>query len=87
MRKVYVIGAENMDIEKIRRIISTPDNVEIICVKNMEEIPLEDRLKSDPSVIHQIHEFKTCPIVPATYSYFGTEKRVKGHERPYKFHR
>ena len=87
MKKVFVIGAgTGLDaIEKAKKVLELKGEVEIICVENMEDIPFSERIKSDPSVIQQIHELKASPIIPVTY--FETDKKRKGHERPYKFHR
>lgn len=86
MKKVYVIGAGSGSeaIEKARRILDINGDIEIICVEDMEDIPLKEQLSSDPSVIQQIYEFKSCPILP--YESFES-KKMKGHERPYKYHR
>ena len=87
MKKVFVIGAgTGLDaIEKAKKVLELKGEVEIICVKNMEDIPFSERIKSDPSVIQQIHELKAPPIIQVPY--FETDKKRKGHERPYKFHR
>lgn len=87
MKKVFVIGAgTGLDaIEKAKKVLELKGEVEIICVENMEDIPFSERIKSDPSVIQQIHELKAPPIIQAPY--FETDKKRKGHERPYKFHR
>ena len=87
MKKVFVIGAGTGSdaVEKAKKILKLKDEVEIICVESMEDIPFNERIKSDPSVIQQIHEFKPflkMEVVP----YFDDKKR-KGHERPYKYHR
>lgn len=88
MKKVFVIGAGigTDAIETAKKVLDLKDDVEIICVENMEDIPLKERIKSDPSVIQQIHKFsapREIPLMP----YFHTDKKKKGHERPYKFHR
>ncbi len=87
MKKVFVIGAgTGLDaIEKAKKVLELKGEVEIICVESMEDVPFSERLKSDPSVIQQIHELKAPPIIQVPY--FETDKKRKGHERPYKFHR
>lgn len=87
MKKVFVIGAGTslVAIEKAKKVLELKDDVDIICVESLEDIPFNERLKSDPSVIQQIHEFSTPPILPSM-TYFNDKKR-KGYERPYKFHR
>jgi len=87
MKKVFVIGAGTglYAIEKAKKLLQLKEEVEIICVESMENIPLSERVKSDSSVIQKIHEFKASPkIYVAPYFH---DKKKKGHERPYKFHR
>jgi hypothetical protein len=88
MKKVFVIGAgTGLDaIEKAKKVLELKGEVEIICVESMEDIPFNERIKSDPSVIQQIHKFSAPPIIPVM-PFFETGKEKKGHERPYKFHR
>lgn len=88
MKKVYVIGAGtglNASKEAIT-VLNLNENDEIICVNSIEDVPLEERIKSDPSVIQQIHKFSAPPIIPVM-PFFETGKEKKGHERHYKFHR
>ena len=87
MKKVLVIGAGNgLDvIEKAKKTLELKGEVEILCVESMKDIPFNERIKSDPSVIQQIHEFKALPKIEVA-PYFDDKKR-KGHERPYKYHR
>lgn len=87
MKKVFVIGAgTGLDaIEKAKKTLELKGDVEIILVETLEDIPLKERFSSDPSVIQQIHKFETLPRIEVA-PYFPDKKR-KGHERPYKFHR
>ena len=84
MKKVYVIGAGSGSeaIEEARKILEIKEDIEIICVKDMDDIPLKEQLSSDPSVIQKVYEFKAPPLI----TYFDDKKR-SGHERPYKFHK
>ena len=88
MKKVFVIGAgTGLDaIEKAKKVLELKGEVEIICVESIEDVPFNERLKSDPSVIQQIHKFSAPPILPEM-TFYDTNKKRKGHERPYKFHR
>lgn len=88
MKKVFVIGAgTGLDaIEKAKKVLELKGDVEIICVERMEDVPFNERLKSDPSVIQQIHKFSAQPIL-AEITFMDTDKKRKGYERPYKYHR
>lgn len=88
MKKVYVIGAGCglNAIGKAKKVLELKEEVEIICVEKMEDVPFKERLKSDPSIIQQIYEFKAPPIIPVM-PYIDTDKNKKGYERPYKYHR
>jgi hypothetical protein len=90
MEKVFVIGAgTGVDaIEKAKKILALKEDIEIICVESMEDIPFNERIKSDPSLIQQIHQFSASQIIPVM-PYFDDfkDKKRKGHERPYKYHR
>jgi hypothetical protein len=88
IKKIYIIGAGSgkASIEKVKRDLKLKEDIKIILVESMEEIPLEDRLNSNPSIIQQIHKFSAHPILrPITY--YNDNKKRKGHERPYKYHR
>lgn len=86
MRKVYVLGAGDSDIQKIREITSIPDNVEIVCISSMENIPIEEQFNSDIATVRQIHKFSAPPLLPLM-PYISTDRKTKGYERPYKFHK
>jgi hypothetical protein len=87
MKKVFVIGAGTglEAIEKAKKVLELKEDVEIICVESMEDVPFKERLKSDPSIIQQIHKFKALPKFEIPF--IETDKKRKGHERPYKYHR
>jgi len=87
MKKVFVIGAgTGLDaLEKAKRVLELKEDIEIICVESMEDVPFKERLRSDPSIIQQIHEFKAQPLLPSM-TYFDDKNR-KSHQRPYKYHR
>jgi hypothetical protein len=87
MKKVFVIGAgTGLDaIEKAKKDLDLDDTVDIICVNNMDDVPLKERLKSDSSVIQQIYEISARPNLEIPL--ILNNKRRKGHERPYKYHR
>ena len=89
MKKVFVIGAgTGLDaIEKAKKVLELKGDIEIICVESMEDVPFNERIKSDPSVIQQIHKFTNPRLAEPYVPYFETDKKRKGHERPYKFHR
>jgi len=90
MKKVYVIGAGIglNAIETAKKVLEIKEEVEIICVENMEDVPPSDRIKSDVSTIRQIHNYYSAPpILPSIYFDDIDEPKRKGHERPYKFHR
>ena len=81
MSKVYVIGAKDTDMQRIREITETDNDVEVVLIDSMSEIPMEDRHKNIG--VKEIIPFISLPrFEPSFYS----EKR-KSHERPYKFHK
>jgi hypothetical protein len=86
MKKVYVIGAgSGQDAGKrAREVLELKEEVEIICVESIEDIPFGERAKSDPSSIRQIFEIKAPPILPISYV-IGNKK--KKHERPYRYYK
>lgn len=88
MKKVFIIGAgTGLDaIEKAKKLLELKGVIEIICVESMEDVPFNERLKSDPSVIQQIYKISSPPIL-SPITFFDADKKRKGHERPYKFHR
>lgn len=88
MKKVFVIGAGigAGAIETAKKVLELKDDIEIVCVESMDDIPLRERIKSDPSVVQQIHKFSAPREIPQTPYFYADEKR-KGHERPYKYHR
>lgn len=84
MNKVYVIGHLKGDIETIRVAANIPANTEIICVSSVEEIPIKER----PSCLKQsVHKLTIPDRLPDPIYYEKPFKKVKGWQRPYKFHR
>lgn len=87
MDKVYVIGTGH-NSDQINRMISElclREKPEIIYVESMEDIPIAERLNSaNPNIIVPALKLK-APKLPE--SHFIVDKKYKGHERPYKFHR
>ena len=73
MKKVFVIGAgTGLDaIEKAKKVLDLKGDVEIICVENMEDVPFNERIKSDPSVIQQVHQFTNPRLAKPYVPYFG----------------
>jgi cysteine synthase len=88
MKKIYVVGVGTglSAVGKAKEILELKEDVEIICVGSRDDIPFKERLKSDPSIIREIHKFSAPQMLPAP-TYFDTNKKIKGHQRPYKFHK
>lgn len=87
MSKVYVIGSGiHVDrLEEIRVAVNIPANTEIICVSSVEEIPIEDR---GQSLINQsVHKFELCDRTVDPIYFEKPNKKIKGWQRPYKFHK
>ena len=86
--KIYVIGADHSgkaSLEMLERIKAENPNLDIVSVSSIEDIPINDRIK-----LHStgIYEFKCPPIVTPTLTCAEKfNKKRKGHERPYKYHR
>ena len=81
MTKVYVIGAKDSDMKRIREITETSEDNEIILIDDMSQIPMADR-RGDVGV----KEIFPITMTPRCEQTFFPELR-KGHERPYKFHK
>ena len=84
MKTVYVIGADHLGLEATKKALEITDDVEIICVKSPEDIPLSARFSSDPSRIREIHRIEAPKLLPELYF---PDRRTKGHHRPYKYHK
>lgn len=88
MKKIYVVGigaGEFASTEMAMRLAKEHPHCEIVCISSIEEMPMEDRIKSHSI---GIHTFKCHPI--NTVALIDTQKvdrKRKGHERPYKYHR
>lgn len=89
MRKVYVIGVGTGSdaMTTARRLLADTPDVELICVNSMEDVPLEERMKSVNDSIMQIHTIKPQHIFEDLKLIETYHKKRKGHERPYKYHR
>lgn len=89
-RKIYVIGvgADIKAVELAKKILELENNnnIEIICVENENDIPADVRFLSDASKIRHIFKLE-APIKSIINPQFFYEKKHKGHERPYKFHK
>lgn len=88
MSKVYVIGHFEGYIETIRVAANIPTDAEVICVSSVEEIPIEERARQGLKQvgIHQL-TLHNEELLPNPISWEKPYKKIKGHERPYKFHR
>lgn len=86
MSKVYVIGSDETNVRKItEEILADNKSAEIIFIKDIEDIPFEERLKSvNPPMIIENYKFINHPDLTSTVFF---DKKRKGHERPYKYHR
>lgn len=80
-KTVYVIGAKDADIEKIREMTNTPYDCEIILINDMSEIPIAAR--STKPLVSEIYPIIAMPRFEQTVF---PELR-KSHERPYKYHK
>lgn len=86
MTKVYVIGYLKGDIESIRIAANIPENTEIVCISSVEEIPIEERLNPGLKQVG-IHQLTLCENTPNPIHWEKPNKKIKGYERPYKFHK
>lgn len=85
MEKIFVIGlGTGLDaVEKAEKLLELKDNVEVICIENKEDIPINERFKDNNHNVKEVFKFEARKFIDA--SFFETKKH-KGHERPYKFH-
>jgi NADH dehydrogenase FAD-containing subunit len=88
MRTVYVIGAGvgSEAVETAKQVLQIKGDFKIVCVEDMEEIPLKDRLSSVAGNIMTINKITAPPIIPQV-RLIDFENKRKGHERPYKYHK
>jgi hypothetical protein len=79
MKTIFVIGK----VEEIqaRKILSVPDEIKIVIVDSMEDVPISERLSS---ITRSIYEIKAPPKIPE-FHYQDIPKQ--NHKRPYKYHR
>lgn len=87
MKIVYVIdaGGYSNDVLKAKKALLIDDDVEVIFVESREDIPIKDRISSDPTIIQEIHKLVARPVMPDVCLF--VDKKKKSHERPYKFHK
>lgn len=90
MKKAFIIGSvSDLAIERIKLGLGLKEDVEIICVESIEDVPIQERLKYAGSHIHDIHTLKKLEedikLLPSIH--YAEDKKRKGHERPYKYHR
>lgn len=85
MRKCFLIGAHvgPEHIAKAREVLSLPEDVQIVCVSKVEDIPIEDRMQQ----ISEMRSLKAPPIMEIPQINWERPDKKKGHERQYKFHR
>ena len=87
MKKVYVIvaGAGDDAKEKANKVLELQDDVEIICVDSVQDIPIDERSLIYNNVM-EVHKFIARPLfTDIQYEYIP--KKRKGHERQYKYHK
>ena len=82
--KVYVIGAESPEIAKKILEIEQQD-IEVILVNSIDDIPLEQRFKSDAPIVQEIFTISAPKQLPELIR-FDNKGKI-GHQRPYKFHK
>jgi hypothetical protein len=88
MKKVFVLGVKAglNTIEKVEEALKISKDVEIIHVESIEDVPLKERLSSDPSVVQKIYTIDDSAIYQHNF-YIDENKKKKGYEKPYKYHR
>jgi len=79
MKTIYVIG-KSTEIEA-RKILAVPNEIEIVMVNSMDDVPIEERLSS---ITRSIYEIKAPPKLPEL-AYIKPPKQ--NHKRPYKYHK
>ena len=93
MKTVYVIAAGiELDVhekardvlEKARKALSLEDNVEIICVNDINDVPIQERIKSDPSIIQHIYQIKAPIIHEHQYCYVDNKSDKKLSQQGWK---
>jgi hypothetical protein len=88
MKKIFVIGAgtDPDAIERAKKILELKDDVEVVCVKTIEDVPPDERFKQCTPAVQEIYKISAPPVLPPM-TFFDKGKKKKGHERPYKYHR
>jgi len=83
--KVYVIGAsDGCAMEIASRINSIHEGALVVFVDKIEDVPEDELPKSNPFQRESIpFIFNKLPDMPPLI----TKRRVKGHERDYKYHK
>ena len=79
MRTIYVIG--QVEEQVARKMLSVPDEIRIVMVNSMDDVPFSERLSSTS---RSVFEIKAPPKLPEL-SYMKPPKQ--NHKRPYKYHR
>lgn len=85
MRKCFLIGAHvgPEHTAKAREVLSLPEDVQIICVSKVEDIPIEDRMQQ----ISEMRRLNAPPPLLEIPQIYWEKPKKKGHEPPYKYHR
>ena len=90
-QRILIIAGDNYSqsecaiaLAEVKKLFEIKDDEEIIIVEGVEDIPLEDRFRSDAEVIRQFYNLGEPELLPPI---FYPEEKRKGHERPYKYHR
>lgn len=87
MKKIFVIGLGKgtVAIEKVKEILALKENAEVILIEKLDDIPLEERKLAK---VQEIHKFSAPTILPEIDNMrYYDNKKYKGHERPYKYHK
>ena len=81
MKSIYIIGDTSM--EESRRLFDIPKDVNVILVNSQEDIPLEDRFKSDTSI--SIIPYKR--LIPDLKHTLYENYKKSSWKRDYKYHK
>lgn len=83
-KKVYIIVDVGKTIEDVRSICNIPDNIELILIHSINDIPFADR---NSEVIENIRSITEFNLIPPKYTELFIEKKPKNHIRSYKYHK